>query len=375
MRVICTGVSGTGALDCLNEVARLARGRGQEVSIFDLKETMFQIAQDVGEPVDEDTILDMFPRALVLLRAAALEKISARCAEAGRQASWIINTHALFRWKNTLISGFDPHYLSRLQPDLFVTITAGIPALWARLGAFPRWESIDVSDLLVWREEEQFATEEMARIHRKRQLLIGRGAQPEVLYRLMFQPRMKRTYLSYPMAHVEPGQQRGLAEFKARLEERLVVFDPADVDDLPSQAAANGARNGGAEVVADLTREASFSPRDLQHVSDQIVSRDYKMIAQADMVVVYYDIAVPSPGVVSEMNYGLHIGKRVYGVWLPDTEPSPFFSRYCSRVFRGTEELFRYLDRYRIAPSPLASGPYGLRRVGRVDEAGRGRPT
>src|ERR671930_1967802 len=107
MRVICTGISGTDRLDLLRHIADRARGRGFDVALYDVRETMFGIARAVGEPVEEETILDMFPRALVLLRAAALGQIcSAIAAEPAR--AWILNTHAVFRWKNTLKSGFDP---------------------------------------------------------------------------------------------------------------------------------------------------------------------------------------------------------------------------------------------------------------------------
>jgi adenylate kinase len=104
-----------------------------------------------------------------------------------------------------------------------------------------------------------------------------------------------------------------------------------------------------------------FSERELQHIADQIVARDYKLICQSDLVVVFYDIAVPSPGVVSEMNYALHSGKRVYGVWLPETEPSPFFTRYCTRSFRSADELFEHFRRYRvIKPRADESAPRAL---------------
>ena len=111
MRVICTGISGTERVGFLDDVRALAAQAGRDLQIFDVREAMFQLARDVGEPVEEETILDMFPHALVLLRAAALEKISSLCEQAGDQQDWIINTHAVFRWKNTLISGFDPYYL------------------------------------------------------------------------------------------------------------------------------------------------------------------------------------------------------------------------------------------------------------------------
>src|SRR5205823_2169826 len=198
VRVICTGISGTGRLDWLRQVVELARQRGQDVALYDVRETMFEIARAVGEPVDEETILDMFPRALVLLRAAALEQIcSAIDADPARH--WILNTHAVFRWKNTLISGFDPHYLTRLNPHLFVTVTTGIKTSVARLRTQPRWAQLGEDEVLIWREEEQFFTEEMARIHRKRQFMLPRPMLPAVGYQLLFEPRRTRAYLSYPM--------------------------------------------------------------------------------------------------------------------------------------------------------------------------------
>src|ERR671936_422246 len=88
-----------------------------------------------------------------------------------------------------------------------------------------------------------------------------------------------------------------------------------------------------------------------QHIADQIVERDYKLIAQSDIVVVFYDVAVPSPGVISEMKFALESGKQVYGVWLPESEPSVFFTRYCSVWFRSNEALFAHLFEHGVTLS------------------------
>lgn len=374
MRVICTGISGTERVGFLRDVARRAEDEGRTLEIFDLRETMFQIASDAGEPVEEETILDTFPRALVLLRAAALASV---CEQVSRHPNWVINTHAVFRWKNTLISGFDPYYLSRLKADLYVTVTAGVLTVRERLREYPRWQDQSVDGLLVWREEEQFLTEEMARIQRKPQFLLGRAASTETFYRLIFEPRLRKVYLSYPMAHVDPNAERDLGPFKRRLEEDMIVFDPGDVNDFviePSrlgrvEVGVAGAAIDGTAQLAEARDEGvaeapGLSQRELQHVADQIVDRDYKLIAQSDLVVVFYDIAVPSPGVVSEMNYALQSGKRVYGVWLPNNEPSPFFTRYCTRCFRSEDELFEHFRRYRVS-KPRAE-PNGGRRAPRA---------
>ncbi|MCC7103779.1 MAG: hypothetical protein IT307_01435 [Chloroflexi bacterium] len=366
MRVICTGTSGVERVEYLRALAHVAAQRGAPLETFDLRETMFQIARDVGEPVEEETILDMFPRALILLRAAALEQIVNRCEQLGRGANWLLFTHAVFRWKNTLISGFDPYYLNRLKPDLYLTVTSGVLTVREKLREHDRWEHLTVEDLLTWREEEQYFTEEMARIQRKPQYLIGRQLATESLFRLIFESNRRKVYLSYPMAHVEAGRERGLSEFKSRLMEQLVVFDPADVNDFEVERLGQPGDDDGSRQLSaafsGVIDTASFSSRELQHISDQIVWRDYRLITQSDMVIVFYDIAVPSPGVVSEMNFALHTGKRVYGVWLPDTEPSPFFARYCTRVFRSTGELFRHFERYRVmrpGPERVARGALG----------------
>jgi adenylate kinase len=345
MRVICTGISGTARLEWLRQIVTLAREEKLDVTLYDVTETMFEIGRAVGEPVEEETILDMFPRALVLLRAAALEQICS-AIQTDPDRSWILNTHAVFRWKNTLISGFDPHYLSRLDPHLFVTVTTGVQMTLARLRSQERWAQLREQDVLTWREEEQFFTEQMARIHRKPQLLLPRALSPYEGFRTLFEPNRTRAYLSYPMQHVAASAERGLAEFKARLARDIVVFDPADVNDFLGEDLIDSSRSDGGIALATLrdgeTRSSQRDPLQ-QHIADQIVERDYKLIAQSQIVVVYYDVPVPSPGVISEMKFALESGKQVYGVWLPASEPSVFFTRYCSVWFRSPEALFAHL--------------------------------
>jgi adenylate kinase len=344
MRVICTGISGTSRVDLLGQVVELARKRGRDIAFYDVWSTMSAIGKAVGEPVEEETILDMFPRALVLLRAAALEQICSDI-EAHPERDWILNTHAVFRWKNTLISGFDPHYLTRLNPHVFATVTAGMRITHARLTTHPRWSHLSTEEVLVWREEEQFFTEEMARIHRKPQFLLPRPMPVEACYQLLFEPTRTKAYLSYPMQHVTPESERGLTQFKAKLEDRLIVFDPGDVNDSALEDVHCNRTDGSAGVQSLPDSDGSSVRRDplQQHIADQIVERDYKLIAQSEVVVVYYDVPVPSPGVISEMKFALENGKHVYGVWLPPNEPSVFFTRYCSRWFRTPEALLQQL--------------------------------
>ena len=94
-------------------------------------------------------------------RAAALEQVL-RLAEI--TPHFILATHALFRWRNALIPGFDVHYLNQVQPDLYVTISDTITAIKGRLDRQARWRQYSYHDLLIWRDEETFVTEMMARL-------------------------------------------------------------------------------------------------------------------------------------------------------------------------------------------------------------------
>ena len=426
MKVLCTGMSGTGRTSYVRAVAELAKAQGQSMRVFDVRDTMFHLARERGEELEEETILDVFPTALGAYRAAALERITAEVKALPPDASWILVTHATFSWNYSIVPGLDVYYLNILQPDAYVTIADGILSIRQRLNE-ERWKRVTVNNLLWWRDVERAATELMAAWQRKPHYLIGRRQGPETLYRLIFEPQMTTAYLSYPMTHLE-GEEllAGLERFRQELRRRMVVFDPAAVDDFtPESDAPIGfsdgsveAREMGATLVSskldgggpsgggpsggwaaaaaaaagdfkgvggpatksgrarDLILDASAgdehgparppNPENLDHIDGQIVDRDYKLIAQAATVVVYYPTTTLSAGVICEMKEAIHRGKRVYALWLPDTPPSPFFTRYCTKWFRDADALFDYLDQSGIAPAPKpATASAGQRTNGR----------
>jgi adenylate kinase len=392
-------MSGTGRTSYVRAVEALAKRQGRMLRVFDVRDTMFHLARERGEDLEEETVLDVFPTALGAYRAAALERITAEVGDLPQGASWILVTHATFSWNYSIVPGLDVYYLNLLQPDAYVTITDGILSIRQRLTE-ERWKRVTINNLLWWRDVERAATELMAAWQRKPHYLIGRRQGAETLYRLIFEPDVKTAYLSYPMTHLEgEAALAGLERFRQRLRQRMVVFDPAAVDDFtldrdgplgfsdgsvqaheigstlasanledrPGQLSEFGGVGGlasktgrardlilDARPAGDAAEARPPTPENLDHIDGQIVDRDYKLIGQAAHVVVYYPTTTLSAGVICEMKEAIHRGKRVYALWLPDQPPSPFFTRYCTKWFRDEATLFAYLEAAGIAAAPAA---------------------
>lgn len=381
MNVLCTGMSGTGRTSYVTAVRRLAEDRGRRLHVFDVRDIMFHLARERGDALEEETILDAFPTALGAYRAAAMERILADVRDLPADEPWLIVTHATFSWNYSVVPGLDVYYLNQLQPDAFVTITDGILSIRQRLSE-ERWQRVTINNLLWWRDVERSATEMMAAWQRKPHYLVGRRQGPETLYRLVFEPGVPTAYLSYPMTHFEGADLFAkLERFRRRLREQVVVFDPAAVDDYTRDldgaiGFSDGSAGRGADAALagvggtshktgrarDLLLDGQPddadgagrppNPENLAHVDGQIVDRDYKLIDQSQVVVVYYPTTTLSAGVICEMKDAIHRGKRVYAVWLPSSPPSPFFTRYCTRWFRDEAHLFEYFRATGIGTCP-----------------------
>src|SRR5919197_2850772 len=146
VKVLCTGMSGTGRTSYVRAVEALAKRQGRMLRVFDVRDTMFHLARERGEELEEETILDVFPTALGAYRAAALERITSEVRDLPPEEAWILVTHATFSWNYSLVPGLDVYYLNLLKPDLYVTITDGILAIRQRLTE-ERWRRVTINNL------------------------------------------------------------------------------------------------------------------------------------------------------------------------------------------------------------------------------------
>jgi len=361
--IFATGISGSGRLEYLEAAAARSGGR---LRVVDIGRRMFEKSAELGIEIPEGKILDMDPFALDYLRAVTFEELLKeveRYRGPDSEEDLVISTHVCFRWKKHLVPAFNLYYLNRINPDVYVTIVDNAYDIKARLERTQWRGRLKLKDILVWRDEETFVTEILAEYQRKPFYIIARREPPELLLNIVYGVEkarlrggraMLKAYLSYPITHVlgDPEHFRMKDEVKRELAEAgVIVFDPITVDEanlvgLAEAALAEGRDEvevevGGGERLRLSVREILEARGD---IIDQIVARDYKLIDQSDMIVVFYPTTAVSPGVLNEIHYGFTHNKDVFAIFPHETR-SPFFEYYTTLIFRSHRELIEHLRR------------------------------
>lgn len=357
---VFTGISGSERIKCLREVEEYAGENGKELEIIDVWSVLNEICR---RPVDEATILNLSTAKRMQLFEKAYEETIHRLEELRQHErqdteKWVaVATHACFHWKTAYLKAFPNHLLPRLGADIFVTIIHNMRNIKENLGKDPshRFVDINLTDILYWRDRESTETYSWADSLGKDHFVVARNEPPQTLYKILFEGRTKKIYFSYAMSHVHRQQIEAARKLIAKLRETgYVVFDPGSIDDAKYVD----------ELLAADPGNATYQTVG-KDVDDQTVKLDYSLIEQSDLLIARYPVEklskyenhadrmyIPlSAGVICEMVHGHTEGKRVYAVWLPRTEPSPFFIYHCREYFSSERELLDYLDKYEPSSS------------------------
>jgi len=378
-RIVVTGQVGVDKKPFLDQVANLARSRGQSVRVFHVGDMMYAEAPDVRP----GRILDLPLARLNALRRAVFKDILAQLGRRGETI--IVNTHASFRWKHGLFPAFDHDQMLALDADLYVTLVDNVDAVHERLSRDYAIEHT-LKDILVWREEEILSTEVLASAVRGHGCfyVIARGVEDgslESLYRLFFKPETKRVYPSFPMTHVMdlPETMAEIDVFRRTLAEHFITFDPGDLDEKRLLFEAGAATQRG-ETSFTLTvhgRPVRFDVGEVtsiaRDIDAQIYARDFKLIDQSDMIVsLIPELPSGKPGLSSgverELHHAYETTKEVYVVWKPKADPSPFVTETATCVFDSTLaalEFFKEKGYLREVQKRLFETPTQPRERGR----------
>ncbi|TVQ30010.1 MAG: hypothetical protein EA376_14255 [Phycisphaeraceae bacterium] len=355
MRAIVAGQVGMDKKPYLNGVSDFAAEQGEQIDLYHVGDLMYKEAPDVRP----GRILDLSWSRLDALRRAAFKDI---IAEARDSKNLMVNSHATFRWRHGLFKAFDFDQVKMLNLDLYICLVDNIETVHYRLH---NEHDIDATlkDCMVWREEEILATEIMAQAMGGKFYIVSRGRHQDniaTLFRLITRPDMKKVYPSFPMSHVVnmPDVLAEIDEFRAKIAQNFITFDPGDVDEkLLLDRAIEAAKEGKDFIDVD---PAPHHPQGFRvkvrevldiagDIDGQIYMRDFKLIDQADMIVSYIPelpggVPALSSGVERELHHAFEHTKDVYIVWRPQKNPSPFITETATKIFRTVDEALEHFE-------------------------------
>jgi adenylate kinase len=352
---VCTGASGSERIRCLKEVQEYSRKKGKALEIINMWDVLNEISTT---PIDEATILNLPDHKRMSLLEQAYNEAADRLSkmidteQQDVEKCVVIATHACFHWKTEYLGAFPNHVLPSLKPDVLVTIIHNMRNVKENLDndISHRFADINYTDILYWRDREISETRKWGNNLKKGHFIVARDEPPETLFKIFFKGKTKKIYFSYPMSHVPKQQMEAAVSLITELRKLgYIIFDPGSIDD--------------AKYIDKLLSSEPNNPlyKSLgKDVDDLTVKLDYLLIDQSDLIIVRYPaitlrqaknhadrMYIPlSAGVICEMVHGHSEGKRVYAVWLPESESSPFFAYHCMREFRAEEQLLAYLKKY-----------------------------
>ncbi len=352
VRALFTGQVGVDKGPYLEALKAEALRKGHDVEVCHVGQMMYAEAPDVPA----GRILNLPITRLNALRRSVFKEIQ---NIAQRHEHVLVNTHATFRWRHGLFSAFDFDQIGAFSADFYVTLLDNAESVHQRL---LRDHELDhtLKDIMVWREEELLATEIIANVIRGygHFYMVSRGRHEmttQTIYGLLFEPRKKKVYLSFPMSHVMdlPKTLAEIEAFKATIGDHFVCFDPGEVDEFRLHAMAVKAMEEGRKVIEVdggqglMVLQTADVAQIGGDILGQIYARDFKTIDQSDMIVsLVPELPNGKPGLSSgverELHHAFEGGKEVYVIWACNAMPSPFITETATKVFRRTEEAISY---------------------------------
>ena len=336
---IVTGVSGSGRIELLNELAEYCNSQGRNVLVHDVGAMIADEARRQRLQFVDDKILDVDLALLRILRTAVIKEVRVRICEHPTADLHLIGIHACFRWKERLIPGISFIDIGDLRPDGFIDVVDDVQAVHDRNSRNLKWDRTSLPNLEQtqdWMIEEEFITKVLAEVRSKPMYLVARNHKIPNLADLFFSTK-KRIYLSYPITAVRKEQPELLAriqgEILTELERLFVVFNPLAIEDMSLVAGKDLP-----ETVDQVTPDAQAL------IKSRTIERDYQFIDQSDAVVVYYMTDKVSPGVLAEIYYAHRNMKTVY-LCFPYAL-SPFLEGAATQISKTPEVQFVLLQKF-----------------------------
>lgn len=381
-----TGQVGLEKGQYLNEAQGVLEQEGISLKFLSVGE---EILKASGEALDDKTILNLPRRELDALRALAWHRINAESAKIGSEQILVVSSHAVLRWHQGLFLAIELDLVQIFAPDMIVTLIDDVDVVARNLDArgtpyFELWE------MMAWREEEvvltKFLCNTLSRMGKKEIpiYILPRQQGAKLFSRILTEEGTPKIYLSFSVTDLADELQIEVKEFKKRVMEEYIAFDPLAMAERSILTVAESTAKEIDEVlkpgyegaVAKLssTEDQRWQPAWNEYsalgladvmvgkqslpgsqinsirsaIDDQIISRDYWLIDQSDFVLMFIsatDDGHPriSAGSQSEMLYAYSHGKPIYGICEGGEKSlSPWVTQF-SRIFTTLSEALEFL--------------------------------
>lgn len=359
-RVVIVGQSGIDKQTYLEEVVGqqyVEKKERKKMRLFNVGNEMYNEAKQARGKIEPGKILKLPLVRLNMLRRSVCKDIIHYC-EMHPKENILINTHSCFRWERGLFHAFDFDLLARLNPDMYITLIDDVDAIYTRLTERkdPHVFEFSLKDIMVWREEEIITTEMLAFAQSKPHFTIPRKNPNDTIFKIIFREDLKKSYVSFPITKVldKPEIVKQINEFRDTLAKHLIVFDPYAIQEKRLLLFMNEAKENGQTEIEPKTlgKKIKFNLSDIasieKDIDGQIISRDFRLIDQSDMVIAFIPEVKGEPdisaGVQSEIQYAHDLPRDVYVIWSSQKEPSVWIEAMATQIFKGDKAFKEALD-------------------------------
>ncbi len=324
VNILSTGTAGCGEKEYFEKFSQFCQKKKKKVNIINATDVILDVAEKTNPEINKYNILN-FPKSTrnVWYQMALNQIISEKLK---KNAINIVNIHITYWWKEgpeeVVNARILNSFFEKLNPLFFIQIVDGIGLIKERVDEVAEnvGRALNLESILRWRDLESYVTEMFAQINQKDYYLIARAQDPDTLFGLIFDNRLK-IYFSFPITFAEGKTKKKIESFVKELDKIAIVFDPFKVEKFES-------------FIAGMKKLGT----------DAIVKRDYQLIDQSDFVVTYFPKIAPSSGTITEMNYASSNGKIVYLIW-PNKKYSPWTIHPARKVFTSPKECLRELKK------------------------------
>ncbi|MHA1346731.1 MAG: AAA family ATPase [Candidatus Heimdallarchaeaceae archaeon] len=359
-RILFTGQTGLNKSEYLKEVIKYCKEKYDKTPIlFNVGDMMYKEIRDMGGSIEEGKILNLPIIRLKSIRRSVLKEIMHYC-NINLDKDVIINSHACFRWRNGLFFAFDYDLLNELNITKYITLIDDVDAIYFRIkNNLNIEEDYSLNELLTWREEEIIITEAVAMANNSEFYLLSRKNPIDTVPKLIYHSDLKKAYLSFHITKAigKPDLENRINSFKDMMSEKLIIWDPITIEERRLLRYVNGYKQPDEQITVEtLGNEIKFKIREIEsirkNIDGQIISRDYMLINQSDMIIQHIPETEGEPdisaGCQTELHYAFELPREVYVLWEAEQESSPWIQQHATKIFQGKNMFDELIEHFKL---------------------------